>query len=299
MIAGLICWYDEHPAFLVRAVYTATRIGIRHIVALDGAYGLFPGGRAHSDPEQARRIHWACNQLGLTVEFGKPKVWETEIEKRNTALRLAENALEPSDWFCWLDADFEVMTANPTLPAALAVAYELHGYEAAEVRMRTLKGNGYYRQFAPIQPFRWLYRLGRGLHLENNHYTYVTADGRRLWGSPTDTRYDRPVEPALDLFDQVEFVHHTNFRPEDRARRQIAYYTARDLAGIERGRCHRCGERNAVGMAVTNLRQVNDHQIEADWIEVCAVCEPDVVAETQKLSEWMGVEPGQLPAKAV
>jgi hypothetical protein len=275
VLHACLCWFDEHPRFLERAVYTSVRLGVERIVALDGAYKLYPGGQRTSPPEQAAAIVRAASSLGLALRFGKPKVWETELEKREAMLAL----VPANDWFCWLDADFEVMTSNPRLPEQLAGSDRV----AADVTIRHLRGP-YFPGLPPVTDFRLFYRRLPGLHYERNHYTLVAGDGRRLWGN----RQHGPIEPGLDLRGQVVIAHHTNGRPVERVRRQIAYYKTRDALGVERGPCGRCGA-PSLGWAPTNLTDLGN-QVEVDWVEVCEDCAAVLAQENEALSEMMNVE---------
>jgi hypothetical protein len=275
VLYALLCWFDEHPRFLERAVYTSVRLGVERLVALDGAYKLYPGAQRTSPPEQSRAILRAANALGLDLTFGKPKLWETELEKREAMIALVPE----QEWFCWLDADFEVMSNNPRLPERL----ERAEYNAADVTIRHLRGP-YFPNLPPLTDFRLFYRHLPGLHFERNHYTLVAGDGRRLWGNGTHGA----IEPGLDLRREVVIAHHTNGRPIERVRRQVAYYKTRDALGIERGPCGRCGV-PSIGWAPTNLTDIGN-QVEVDWIEVCDDCAEVIAEENKALREKLDVE---------
>jgi hypothetical protein len=51
-LIGILCWFDERPAALAGVVAGLAKAGVSHVVAVDGAYSLFPnaprGRRASS-----------------------------------------------------------------------------------------------------------------------------------------------------------------------------------------------------------------------------------------------------------
>jgi len=281
VITALLAFYDEPVGFLRRAVHSCARIGVTRLVALDGAYQRLPDGQPSSPDEQLEAIWEAALQARMIPSIHVPgRLWETEMEKRTELFRLAEAGCNPSeDWYLVLDADFEVLSTVPDLPATLAHA----GRDAALVMLQTTAGS-LYPHLPPLTPFRAFYRAIPGLHVEGTHYTYQTPDGRKLWGHPDE------IEPALDLTEQIRVVHHTNQRTPERALRQRAYYRARDRAGDEMLDCHRCGQ-PAIGYAPVHLREVSSHSVEADWERVCPTCLRRVRRENLVAAHRLGITP--------
>ena len=72
------------------------------------------------------------------------------------------------------------------------------------------------------------FRAIRGLRARSNHFTYVTPDGRKLWGNAKTDQ----LEPRHDLT-ALKVEHLTKLRHTDRARAAQAYYDTRDRLGIE------------------------------------------------------------------
>src|SRR6266498_2048177 len=74
IVASLI-WYDESPAWL-----SATLHGIiphiDHLVAIDGAYVLYPEARNWSRPDQHETILYSCQAAGIGLTLHTPStVW--------------------------------------------------------------------------------------------------------------------------------------------------------------------------------------------------------------------------------
>lgn len=110
LITLITSWYDEQPDWLYGLVASVNGI-CSHVVAVDGAYALYPYGRGRSAPEQAAAITQAArdNDLGLTLyEPGWPWVGN-ECEKRNMMFRLA--AVTEPDWMLILDGDERVLAS--------------------------------------------------------------------------------------------------------------------------------------------------------------------------------------------
>src|SRR6266498_2079930 len=112
-LIGILTWYDEAPSWLAACVSSMIQHAqIDHLVAVDGAYGLVPGGRAFSGFEQHQVIDEVCRAtpVGLTM-FTPQEPWlGNEVEKRSFAFELAEIITDgEDDWYLVLDAD-EVVT---------------------------------------------------------------------------------------------------------------------------------------------------------------------------------------------
>ena len=285
MIAALLNFHDEDPAWLARAIRSSVEaLGIGALVALEGRYGqweaepLWPVAAQRHAIEEAAHVH----DLDLTLDTATD-VWPDQAAKRSRLFELGEAITEPDDWYLILDADDELQgdpgRARAELDATPADAAEVLLVERARDRE---------------QPFRALFRAIRGLHVETNHYTYATPDGRRLWG------HDEDLEPALDLTGIVRMIHWTAERPVARREAQHAYYAARNLAGVERGPCARCGQ-PAACLMVDRPKRESIRKVSVGYVEVCPACVPWYVRRNVLTAKRIGVDPSFLsrPRNAV
>lgn len=106
-ICGLLSWYDESPAWLATAVAGMGRV-CDEIVAVDGAYALYPSARPRSSPQQAEAVLQAAEAAGVGCTIHRPReiFWGNEVEKRNLTIALASSVLESGrDWIVIFDAD--------------------------------------------------------------------------------------------------------------------------------------------------------------------------------------------------
>lgn len=247
-IAGLLSWFDESPAWLATAVSGFARF-CDVVVAVDGAYALYPGARARSRPDQAEAVTIACEAAGVGLVLHQPNevFWGNEVEKRNLTLRLAAPFLEPGvDWVCAFDADYHVMQANPD-----GIRRELEMTSANVASYVILDGvdvlaGGMPKHAAKVDVstewtmrIRDIFRWTDDLRYEGAHYvvrgTYLGADvyvkGPELF-LPGDRAHN--VQPCLDLNEQLVVHHRTASRAKIRDEAREQYYRNRDLAGIER-----------------------------------------------------------------
>lgn len=283
-LIGLLAWYDEPAAELVAAIKSLAEAGVTEIVAVDGAYALYPDGRAASDPNQAAAIVLSCKQLGLGCTLHVPREpWAgNEVEKRTFLFRLGLSVAEPGDWFWVFDAD-EVVTEFPDDLKERLAGYE---HDAAEVEIfdtiaARAKLGSWPERFAMRQLFR-----AQPIKVETNHITYVTGDGRLLWGYDGD---HRPAEPCLDLTDCLVVEHRPDRRSQERLQAKLVYYTARDASCVERGECERCGA-PAVRLVPKDWRWTGIGPA-AMWMECCEACTSVQEAENRAVLEGMGVDP--------
>lgn len=226
----LMSWYEENPAWLAASVASCKDFAA-HIVAVDGAYALYPQGRARSGSEQAEAVRETCRGLGIGCTIHEPDhPWVgSEVEKRSFMFALGELVAQPGDWFMILDAD-EVVTSTPTGFIDQLAATELDcGDVTFWERRIQLESDAPGAQFIapPVseQHIRILFRAGLGLTVRGKHYYYVTADGRNLWG-------DLPLEDAAD-FTLLRVEHRSKFRDPGRRHDAKAYYDLRDELRIE------------------------------------------------------------------
>jgi hypothetical protein len=223
MIAALLSWYDEPPEALRDLIGSLTKIPVTRLVALDGAYALYPDGQNRSNSLQHAAIIHACQHHGIQLTIETPAtVWAgNEVEKRNRLFELAETVTTPDDWYMVVDADELVLKAPGDIPERLnGTPFDVAGI--------TLHEPGH-----PLGPIRFdtfpmFFRAIRGLRCHQDHFTYRTPDGRLLWGNAKTAR----LEPRADLTD-ILVEHRNQLRHYDRRKAALDYYRTRDEAGVE------------------------------------------------------------------
>lgn len=218
-LVGIVPWYDESPAMLAACVGSLARAGVTHVVAVDGAYALYPGGKRSSAWDQHDAIRGACVGAGVGLTLHVPEdVWHgNEVGKRSFCLRLAEQVTSADDWYFVMDAD-QVVTTSLGL---LETLEDNADWDVAEVRFHDTDTDslcGY--------PVRCLFRAIRGLHVQGTHRTYATPSGKRF-------SWNAELGSALDL-SFVEVEHLVTGRSRERVSARDAYYERRDRLGIER-----------------------------------------------------------------
>ena len=244
-IHALLSWYDESATWLASLVASIAPL-CDHLIAVDGSYQLYPGGRRASDPGQAEAIQTAAYAAGIgcTIHTPDARWFGNEVEKRAFMFRLGLAVAEPGeDWFLVIDGD-ELVT-HPVPADKVRRELEQTDLDVAEVTLwqrmdpHTSDTLADITRLATIprestQPFRALFRALPGLTVEGLHYVYTAVkDGRRvyLW-HPPDTKAVQ-VEPALDLTADVCLEHRNSCRDRARAESSREYYSRRERAGIE------------------------------------------------------------------
>lgn len=236
-IVGLLSWYDESPSWLAAAVASFAPV-IDELVAVDGAYGLYPQSKPTSERTQAETIMSTCEALGVGCTIHRPaERWlGNEVEKRRFMFELAAPLVETGvDWFFVFDGDCVLTTFPADLKETLS-STELHAAEVTlwerrdhigdtptVARQITLPNEGH-------QSLRCLYRSLDGMRVVGAHFHYGGfVDGEWIWAwapqrmAPT---------PALALpFVQVE--HRSIWRDAYRRQQAQDYYRRRDELKIE------------------------------------------------------------------
>ena len=298
-VVGCLSWYDESPAWLAAAIGSASGF-CDHIVAVDGAYFMFPKGRPYSGSEQTDAITEICAALGLGLTLHiPPTVWYgNEVEKRGAMFALAEAGTDASDWYYVIDAD-EVVRE---WPKDLRDRLERTNMDAGEVRMMertdvqatpetSRAARMFHWQTDSTTPFRKFFRAARGLRPVGNHYTYIAGDGRALW-NVVDAN-DRV--PAL-MIDDFQIEHRTLMRPQARRAQSREYYDRREAARAETHPCAICrAEPGTVGVHLNWRRDRSGAPI-ADPSAVCVDCEERAEALMLEQIEEIGADPETLVA---
>lgn len=208
-VVGALAWYDESPSWLAAAVTGAAKL-CDHMVAADGAYALYPGGRSKSDPEQSHAIIEAAYAAGVGLTIHQPdEVWMgNQVEKRTVMFNLACQVAGPRDWVFVFDAD-DLVTHVPHDARTLlegtdmdAATYTLWWTEDIERDPEKAAGARIfpYPNYSSNRYHRGLFRALPGLRVEGAHYHYVAErDGRTVHLRGHADAHSDVLEPALDL----------------------------------------------------------------------------------------------------
>jgi hypothetical protein len=288
-IVALCAFYDEPPSSLATMISGLARLGVDHAVFLDGAYGRYPGGKPGSHPDQWRTIQAAFTYgVGVTLIVPKTTWAGDEVEKRTALFRHGLAHSEPGDWFYVVDADeFVCSVPPPDLKQRLADATE----DVAAIHVIDVEARRAGERAVTAAEFdtRRLFRA-QPIHVDTNHFTYLTADGRVLWASGNPRE-----EPCLDLTDAVLIEHHPGLRDASRLAAKWAYYSERDRDASERGPCVRCGE-----PAVTRLPdgwRVRGGQPVGNFAEFCRAHAAETAAANRRQLYRLGFDPDRVTVR--
>lgn len=270
-IIALLSFYDEAPDVLSECIAAlAVRGDIDHLVAVDGVYRTYPHESPVSPVEQHAAVMVAARRHNIPLTFHVPSVaWGGgEVEKRTALFKIGLSVAERGDWFWVQDADQFVREA-PGLKERLAAT----DHDVATIRLhdRVIERIP-FDQRAPgmVEDFqmRALFRA-QPITVAVNHYTYVTDDGRVLWGGSAP---GQGMVEALDMQDVI-VDHCPDRRTAQRQQGKHAYYIDRDARGLELGDCMVCqSPRRARSKVPSDLRIVvlGGRRVPAGtWIEVC------------------------------
>jgi hypothetical protein len=214
-VIALLSFYDERPDWLAACVASLSRC-CEHVVAVDGAYRLFPQAKAHSGDIQASAIVSTAQALELGVSYHAPRTpWMgNEVEKRNHLLELGKTvAVDEEDWFLVIDADTLVSSVPSNFK--LVLRESTHDVGTYWISESFEGGSGRY-------PARYLYRACSDLRIERTHYGYWRGE-KSLW--------ETGRLPACETDLIVE--HRRHQRHPDRIKRAEEFYRLRDVYGIE------------------------------------------------------------------
>lgn len=226
----LLSWYDEDPNWLAATITSASKL-CTSVIALDGAYALFPGAlrQPHSSPDEVDAIARTADALGMACTIHVPAMpwFGNEVAKRDTHFRLGETiATVGEDWYLLLDADEVLSDCPPDAFDRLAAS----DWNVAECFLWEKD----VTSIAPAlgaHPIRRLYRVLPGLHCGPAHHCFTAiAEGKPVWIS--DASRSHNLEPAGEMWD-VRIEHRNRFRAEGRLKRKKDYYATRDSLGVE------------------------------------------------------------------
>jgi len=229
------------------------KLKVKKLVAVDGAYALFPEARASSGVIAHRELERCCRQYGIELIHHVPRtVWEgNEVQKRDFMFRLAEKHSTDRDWYFVIDDD-ERVTEVPRSGARLLgdVAYAI---------LTEADGSS--------QPIRCFFRAQRGLAVRHNHFTYVCGD-QLLWGGPEDGKNPRE---AFAVDSGVTMQHLGHKRSDARKDQKVQYYADRDNTRIENLKCAWCD--NFTPDRIPAMWQMTDTGPLAYIVGCCSDCE--------------------------
>jgi hypothetical protein len=214
-IVALLSFYDETDEMLRESIGSLQGFADA-LVAVDGAYKLYPGGKPSSGERSHDVIRDVCQEIGIELNLYVPEtVWVGgEVEKREKMFRYGERLAsnKAGDWFFILDGDF-VITDHLGAREALKDVRE----SVACVTLDNTTG-------ISLHPL--LFRPYRGIEVGPAHHHWKLRDGRWLW---------HPLHgmPKADLSQKIIVEHRQKDRPQGRADAALAYYATRDRAGIE------------------------------------------------------------------
>jgi len=175
-LIAILTWYDEPAWCLTELVASLALADVDHLVAVDGAYMLYPEGRAQSPGEQAQAILAGAQGSGMGVSLYAPQdVWfGNEIEKRSFTFAAGHLIADPGiDWLWVVDADERIQETVGLRDALEATEFDVVSVLMDEVNDGTREGAFPIRKFFRAQP--------TGIHLEDNHFTYLSGDGQLLF----------------------------------------------------------------------------------------------------------------------
>lgn len=253
----ILCFYDESPTWLAGCVASLTRIGVDHLIAVDGRYPHFmPGAAANSRPEQIDALTSTAMGADIALTLHRPTFPMLEPKKRTLAFQLLNATAEYGDWVLVIDADERISEGSLGLKNELALLDEGTHVVASrvtnsvdpfakpgadndltdktlELHQKIVVG----AEFASAQSRVW--RVLNDMRVDVNHYTYTGVDeqGTR-WNLRPDIgscnhAKELPKSPIARLDHAFTIEHRKNHRTQERRVLKKAYYTTRDELGLE------------------------------------------------------------------
>lgn len=236
---ALTIFYDE-PYELIAAHFSSLSGVVDHVVAVDGAFMLYPEAKPASNPLQVSLIAEICRGLRIGLTLHSPtEIWTgNEVQKRNHSIILAEAVTNPDGWYLSTDCD-EIITH---------VAHDWFS------QLKTLSDDGWgaidigIRETRVIpgvdvppddvhNPIRNVYRALRGLRYGPTHYTLRAPafEGGNIAQAGICIRGEKNFDP-VDSYDGTHLLKfdHRQDRPEYRNIAKRKYYVRREQLGIEK-----------------------------------------------------------------
>ena len=118
---AILNWYDESPTWLAGCVSSLSKIGVEHLVAVDGRYPHFdPGSPVRSSVDQVDAITSTADGIGIALTLHTIHHPITEPQKRTLAFKLLEASAEfRRDWVFVIDADEMIVDGTTAIVGEL------------------------------------------------------------------------------------------------------------------------------------------------------------------------------------
>jgi len=226
-------FYDEPLDLLAASVSSLIGV-VDHLVAVDGAYMLYPDAQPSSDPQQMRLIEEICRggRVGLTTHTPTHTWSGNEVQKRNHALRLAEAVTREDGWYLIHDADCVITKVSSNWHQDVENIPQDWGAATVDVRIvQNLPGIA-VDPADNYQPYRLMYRAVRRMLYGPSHFVVHAPDPATneviCISGPNE------LEPVA-AYDATHLlkVDHRLDRPEYRRVNARKYYVQRERYGIE------------------------------------------------------------------
>ena len=256
---AVLCWWNESPTWLAATVTSLSRIGVDHIVAVDGRYPHFQPDRPHlSEVDQVDAITNTAYAAGIACTLHQPLHALTEAQKRTRAFQLVEMVADVhNDWVFVIDADEVVIQGSPLGVKAnlAAISPDIHAVQVGidnttDVYAAPSHDNGVteatnniYRKIMVDETVGHLqsrlFRVMRNMRSHVTHFNYVGEDAAGVeWNIRPDIGVQNlpgmPVTECGRIEHQPTMLHRKNQRSVWRQEQKKAYYHLRDEIGIER-----------------------------------------------------------------
>jgi hypothetical protein len=258
---GILSWYNESPTWLAACVASMARIGVDHVIAVDGRYPHFAIGEDVCSPiEQAEMIAGVAEGCGMGLTMIRPTRSTrplTEPEKRTLCFNLLNLIATPfEDWCVVVDADelftkpgnglhreiLSVPDTTHTIGCLVTNTVDPFAEPAADNDVNN-KTTEFHQKFV-IDPAFTSYqsrfwRVLTDMHVRGTHYSYVGTDQH---GVVTNMRPDIGTRmlPGMHQTDihklecGTTLAHRKNHRTAFRQAVKREYYEMRDELGLER-----------------------------------------------------------------
>jgi hypothetical protein len=225
-LIALLSFFAEDEEYIVGDLRDLHKLGVTSVVAVDGAYAMYPDGPVRSGERLIEKLRSTAESLDMSLLLYQPNtVWMgNEVEKRQVMIDLAWTIADKGDWFVVWDCDYKLVDVpegpeGSWLPiAGLPSTKQDFAYVSFT---ESSQDNAWHpmQMFIKAQP----------VMMDGNHHTYKLADGRR------SQILRRPVENMAEARDmsQVKIRHRVYERDDKRRAGQTAYYVERDRLGLE------------------------------------------------------------------
>lgn len=248
-LIAILSWWEESPSWLMATVMSLPRLGVSHVVAVDGAYPGIEGATRWSGMEQSEAVSLAADAAGIGLTLHRPDDLLSERDKRSVCFDLAIAVGTPMrDWVTVIDAD-EVVVVEADMPRQLA-GTDLHvagaklveaiDPAATEGKNNTPQTPGIYRALdLNHRGEHWqsrFFRLMPEMWVQDTHYSYHGRDDTgKVWNLRPDIGGASVGEPCQVFMPEIPpfFEHRDPWRTAYRKRIKTDYYNIRNRGGWE------------------------------------------------------------------